>query len=377
MPLFDDKGSKGDDLFCILVTQPTDRSLPGLQSYRPYEIRGSGQGKEFTNDFVLLAVRNSSLTNGTLETIQNVLNRALSSDDSYKTPPSVESSKGISTDSSLDVPEQLNTPKNGDENPTKRVQTRLRTGSGATATTEFAPDVESVGIFDRLDWIRKQQKLERMKARENDARMKRKPSDVDDDSEAQSKRLNTEEAPFTRTQQLTPASPGSAAMSPQREESTPTLDRPSTSHQRPGLIDTEKSASPSFSRHQSIVITSPAIHSRLTEEQAKRVRIIWTVFVDDDIECDFERGLDECETFSDLLNLFREDTELDPQAAAALTNTKLWRIMYQLPGHARKAFNVRVGNEVAFERFQEALAQSSIWNDSPGVRFDIQLRALN
>lgn len=357
LPVFDDKSSKGDELFCILITQPNDRSMPGLQAYRPYEIRGNGQGKEFVNSFLLLAFRNSSLTNGTLDTIQRILNPSGPFDLPYKTTPSAPSSKGDST-------------------PTKRIITRRSGGSSAEATTEYPSDEEVVGIFDRLEWLRKQQKLERMKAREDDARMKRKPCDVDHDSEPHSKRPNTEEASFTRTQQLTPASPGPAALSPVRKETTPIVDPSPTNRPRPGLLDTGKSASPSFSRHPSVAIPNSTISIKLTEEQAKCVRIIWTEFVDDDIECDFERGLNEFETFSELLDLFREDTGLDPQAADTLKNTKLWRMMYQLPGYAKKAFNVRIGNELAFERFQETLAQSSIWIDNPGVRFDVQLRAL-
>jgi len=344
---------------------------------RPYEISGNGQGKEFKNNFVLLALRNSSLKNGTLETLQSVFNPSQLSDLSDKTTPSIMTSKESSTDPSLhtpDVPQEL---EQGHTALAKRTKSRrLRDHDGA-ATPGSAPDEEPVDIYDRLDFIKRQKKLERMKARDNDESTKRKPSDVGHDSDPLEKRTRTEERRSTPTQRLTPASPGSAALSPITKEYTPSANRPSTDNQRPNLTDIENSVTPSLSRHQSTVVIGSTIPCRLAEDEAKHVRVIWTMVIEDDIECDFEHGLDECQSFSDLLNLFREDAKFDTQATATLTNTKLWRMMYQLPGHAKKAFNVRPGNEVAFERFQETLAQSSIWKDNPDIRFDVLLKALS
>ncbi|KAH6858975.1 hypothetical protein BKA58DRAFT_51143 [Alternaria rosae] len=60
----------GDDdagVFAIMIPQTTDRSLHGLQSYRPYEISGGGLGDKFVNNFMMLTLRNPDSDAGTLE----------------------------------------------------------------------------------------------------------------------------------------------------------------------------------------------------------------------------------------------------------------------------------------------------------------------
>ncbi|KAF2871964.1 hypothetical protein BDV95DRAFT_594251 [Massariosphaeria phaeospora] len=70
MPLRDEED---DDLFCILLPQPNDRSLPGLRSFRPYETDSVGQDPSSTTPFEWLALRNASQLAGTLETVKAAL----------------------------------------------------------------------------------------------------------------------------------------------------------------------------------------------------------------------------------------------------------------------------------------------------------------
>ena len=60
-------------MFCILLPQRNDRSLKGLQIYRPYEHReGRGAG-DFTTNIMILTLRNTSQTSGTLESVRSIL----------------------------------------------------------------------------------------------------------------------------------------------------------------------------------------------------------------------------------------------------------------------------------------------------------------
>jgi len=60
-------------MFCILLPQPNDRSLQGLQIYRPYEHRDGGASKLFTSSIMILTLRNTSQASGTLETVRAIL----------------------------------------------------------------------------------------------------------------------------------------------------------------------------------------------------------------------------------------------------------------------------------------------------------------
>ncbi|KNG49534.1 integral membrane protein [Stemphylium lycopersici] len=66
----------GDDeagVFAIMLPQKSDRSLKGLQCYRPYEITNDGRGEIFVNDYMVLTLRNPHSDAGVLATALEVL----------------------------------------------------------------------------------------------------------------------------------------------------------------------------------------------------------------------------------------------------------------------------------------------------------------
>ena len=51
--------------FAIMLPQKVDRSLRGLQSYRPYELTNGGKGDSFVNNYMMLTLRNPDSESGT------------------------------------------------------------------------------------------------------------------------------------------------------------------------------------------------------------------------------------------------------------------------------------------------------------------------
>ncbi|KAL1799807.1 hypothetical protein ACET3X_000149 [Alternaria dauci] len=129
------------------------------------------------------------------------------------------------------------------------------------------------------------------------------------------------------------------------------------------------------SRATSAADFSKIISLDLTDEQAERICFIWTV-IDDDIEYEFVHALSECKSFRGLLDLLEEDAEAIPSAASIISKTNVWRMTYRL-GQSAKAVVLRKGTEAAFDRLQTMLAQSSIWQDHPNAKIDIELKSLS
>jgi hypothetical protein len=86
MPL---DGAHGLGMFCILIPLPNDRSLKGLQLYRPYEHRAGKSSNPFTSHIMLAGLRNKSQSSGTVETVREIMGIS---------PPAVDTSPSPSTD---------------------------------------------------------------------------------------------------------------------------------------------------------------------------------------------------------------------------------------------------------------------------------------
>ncbi|KAF2738116.1 hypothetical protein EJ04DRAFT_574091 [Polyplosphaeria fusca] len=248
-----------EGLFCILLPQPNDRSLPKLQAYRPYETRGQGHGQTFSNDFVLLTLRNRSHSYGTLE-----------------------------------------------------AAVQLLVGSPASASN---PAEHPFGT-------------------ETNASLRHTPIKS---SRSQSRHT------LVREQQATLGS---------RDELTPPL---SISHR--------ESQGASF------------IALDLTDDQCQRVIINWTVKTKE-VEYEFVYTLDQCERFADLLDLMRQDAEIEPEVMHILGLANRWRIQYQLPKSPVKVFHLRPGREEGWEFLQTRLAQSSAWMEHEGLTVNVALVAV-
>ncbi|CAN9390607.1 unnamed protein product [Alternaria alternata] len=311
----------GDDdagVFAIMIPQKSDRSLHGLQSFRPYELFNGGTGDKFVNSYMMLTLRNPDSDAGTLETVLTVL------------PPKERADIVLKL-------KQLPTRDN-------RLSStpRLSKLSDVDATP-LAPPVMSKAHVDDSD----------ARIDEPATRKRRKISDS---------AANKFEPP------LPPQSPPRPQQTPQR---TPT---PADDVKHHGSITSAPSRPPS--QATSVASFSNVISLDLTDEQAARICFIWTV-VDDDIEYEFVHALVECKSFGGLLGLLEEDAEAIPSAASMISRTNVWRLTYRLGNGPNKAVVLRKGTEVAFDRLQLTLAQASIWQENPNAKIDIELKSLS
>jgi hypothetical protein len=70
MPL---DGAHGLGMFCIILPLPNDRSLKGLQLYRPYEHREGKSSNPFSSNIMLAGLRNKSQSSGTVQTVREIM----------------------------------------------------------------------------------------------------------------------------------------------------------------------------------------------------------------------------------------------------------------------------------------------------------------
>lgn len=313
----------GDDeagMFCIMLPQPNDRSLHGLQSYRPYEYLNGGKGTTFKNNFMLLTLRNSSRDIGTLDTVRAVLSTDELTRIKRHTPkrPRVDSRHIIS--SAPIAPLQL----------------------AITRLSPLVPTTARPSVDMRNEDITNSGRKQSAQSLSAHSSPHQEGSDNGDDHLSRNTRANTH-FPISRTQELT---------APSADANKPPQKSPVTTH------------------------TSKVIPLDLTDEQARRVFIVWTVN-GDGIDYEFIHTIDECKSFDGLLRLLHEDTEAIPSVAMELVETKMWRLAYQLPDGTRKAIVTRKGTEIPFDRLQATLAQSSIWTDNSYAKVEIDLTALS
>ncbi|KAF1842122.1 uncharacterized protein K460DRAFT_388882 [Cucurbitaria berberidis CBS 394.84] len=325
----------GDDetgLFCIMLPQLSDTSLCGLQSYRPYEYGNGGTGDTFDNKFMLLTLRNTSQEVGTLDTVRAILGPAelkgvegrkakRPTMDSASDPASVASSSTAKRSTPLTTIARLSAGNNNEDIQNGRVQ-GTRSWSVYSAT-------EQEGLDESI-------KSENNNSDSSD----NNNDDHDDDHDDENNNKHNNECILPTTHD-------------------------------PISLDAHES----LLRAPTAVDVTRVIPLDLTDEQARRVSIVWIVN-DDGIEYEFVHTIKDCKSFSGLLSLLQEDTEAIPSVAMILAEARLWRLTYQLPSQTRRAIVTRKGTETAFDRVQAALAQSSVWDDNPHIKIDMELTAL-
>lgn len=302
MPL---DGTDDEGMFCILLPQPTDRSLQGIQAYRPYEYTKGGQGQTFASNIMLLGLRNNSQSSGTLEAVRVALE-----------PPETASKQA--NNESLVSPAEA---------------TASRSGRSAS-TTDRNYEHNAGQCTGR-------------------ASEKRNLSDGSSENERPFKRQETETL-ISRAQKPTPGS---------RETTGPPS---SMEHNIPTSTPRNTGSAPAIPE---------VIPLDLTDEQSKRIRLIWMVEAEA-VEYEFGHPLSNCATFSKYLELLQEDAADDREVIEILQSTRVWRMTYQLSGAPKKAFTVRLGDDTGFERLQQSLLQSSFWEGNPKSKIDVMVRAL-
>ncbi|KAG9192846.1 hypothetical protein G6011_11580 [Alternaria panax] len=322
----------GDDdsgVFAIMIPQKSDRSLHGLQSFRPYEISGGGMGDTFVNNYRMLTLRNPDSNAGTLETVLTALTPKERADTALKLKQLPERSKRLSS--------TLKLSRLADEDATPLAP-------HAMANMDDNGENDSDAQIDTSS-MRKRRKM----------------------SDSTAKRSGTaERSPKNRSVHL--VQPPPPRQTPQRTQ-TPADD---VKHHAPIVSELSRPTPQTTTATDS----SKIISLDLTDEQAERIYFIWPV-IDDDIEYEFVYTLGECESFRGLLDLLEEDAEAIPSAASMMSKTIVWRATYRIGDSAKKANVLRKGTEAAFDRLQTTLAQASIWQDNPNAKINIELTSLS
>ncbi|KAF1947615.1 hypothetical protein EJ02DRAFT_449097 [Clathrospora elynae] len=313
MPL---DGDDDDGVFCIMLPQKSDGYPNGLQSYRPYKITDGDRSDIVVKGYMVFALSNPAGDAGTLERVLAVL-------------PEKER---------LDIKTRL------EKRPQPGYLGRSYTPPSPTTTTKqetsLPPVRISSGVKNADDNDDESVARKRRKVR-NTNLVECASVEMGHPYGDAGKRLDGSKAHICRTQQQTPMSPCPSKPPPQL--------------------------------HPTTVETIPL---DLTDAQTRRIQIIWPIKNDDGTEYEFVRTLYDCKTFSGLLRSFEEDAKWIPTIDQLLADTKIWRLTYQLAGGAKKAGIHRKGTEIAFDRLQTTLAQSSVCTDNPNSIIEIKLEAL-
>ncbi|KAL6711148.1 hypothetical protein ACN47E_005679 [Coniothyrium glycines] len=313
----------GDDkagTFCIL-TRHSDRSLKGLQAYRPYQISNSTKRP---NTFTLLALRNPSRDADTLGTVLN----ALSPDELLRAQLHVASRQIIN----------MGHGKASTSPELKPLQSRSRS---ATLSNQTFNDNKS------------HQSLARQRKSTTHAQERRRlntlgdlqDTDMAEDDGFNLHSLNTAQANAEKLVTL-PQCPVHIFSSPPVTPMKP---------------------------HPLQEIRSPSI---FTGAQARRTNFVWTI-LEDGVSTDIVHSLHECKTFKGLLELFREDAHALPSAAPILESAKMWLLNYDEGDGNKKAILAHTGTETGFNRLCSAIALSPIRDAESRPRIDIEVVALS
>ncbi|KAF2176624.1 hypothetical protein K469DRAFT_698312 [Zopfia rhizophila CBS 207.26] len=396
-------GENNKRLFCILDALPNDRSLSGIQAYRPYEIREHPE--EVTNNFMFLAPRNSSQSVGALVMIRETLNsldgedtgraKIMTETPTRKTDRSSGTINGSSAEKTACSTATHNThikeraaPEMG-ESP-EGVQTRRMTratapeiqegqeGQGSPSQDSFSDISNIAGAYPDVQANPNKRAIPgsymytppRKKAINgpNSAYSTNEPGNKQQKQNAPKAKLATSlssSAPQHVSQENTDGARSTPSRSSQERTSALNHTTPPTS---------SGSAGHRFTGNQSITAGNPAIALNLTEDQAKRVYFVWTFVDKDDIETEYVRSLLEGPSLNSLMNLLREDSQLDPDAETVFSEAKGWRMLYQFPNGPKRAMFVRLDNETAFDRLKDAIAQAPFWTDTSNSKLEIELR---
>ncbi|KAI4930787.1 uncharacterized protein J4E92_004619 [Alternaria infectoria] len=335
----------GDDdagVFAIMLPQTSDRSLQGLQAYRPYEISGGGLGDKFANNFMMLTLRNPDSDAGTLETVLSVLSPQERADIASKLRGLPEPRHRLSSTPKLS--------KSTDEDAAHSAPNAAPPASNAMAK-----------ISDVIDVVPKDSST-----CPSQLQPEQQPTPQQEPTPQPVAEPQPEPEPRTQPQ---PQPQPQIHTQTQRTSETPVDD---VKQHAPTPADTFKPPPQAIKRTNSTSIIS----LDLTDEQAERVYFIWSVD-DEGMEMDFIHTLRECKSFGGLLSLLEEESEDLPSAASILEKTKTWKLTYDLGDGISKAIVARKGTETAFDRLQTTLAQASIWADNPQAKVDIVLKSLS
>jgi hypothetical protein len=334
----------GDDemgMFCILLSQPLDRSIKKLETWCPYELRNGGDGKTFDNRFMLLTLRYPNQDVGTIETVREALGlRALTQ---------LAPQQGVhKVKNSIPVP-------------------------------ELALNSEEEELDEPLLYQRQAQKRDYSEISNSSPNLykKRRRRRIADCSTMLSPRAledtgNIDEATDleSRIQQSPPTSPNVL-------EQRPTLFSSNIFEEPPTLVscDTANLALPlrKASGTPNVAIPTATLGSSLTDDQARNIQVVWNFDMEGN-KYELPLTLDECDTFGEMLELLRGMTHTLPSAVAFLDMTRLWRLTYTLPDGTKMNKMARTGTEVAFDRMRNELSQLSF---STGHAIEVELIAVS
>ena len=346
-------------VFAIMLPQKLDRSLRGLQSYRPYELTNGGVGDTFVNNYMMLTLRNPDSEAGTLDTVLEVLSAQEHADATRE-----------------------------DVNPSFLSLDNRSIVSSSSTIMGTNSDLELPGIFfeetivdDERSFAPKRQKTDH-KTEGNYDMME----DVCQDSgHGQSQeQVTATTGPSEPTREV--------AKSPSFDKSIPRDNSLAQQNNNMALglsgPGPQTTRAPSPAHQQNTRTLEPTVHatkapspvqsisSSLTNEQAECVHLVWTV-KDSEMECGFFHTMSECKTFAGLLALLEEETEGIPTIADVLARTKAWRMTFRLGDGTPKAIIVLKGAETAFSRLKTTLAQASFWTSKPYPTVDVELQSLS
>jgi hypothetical protein len=320
-------------MFCILLPQPMDRSMKNLQAWRPYEIRNGGDGKRFDNKFMLLTLRYTNQDMGTLDLMRAALE------------------------------------------PQEMAQVVSRIGSQAVAASNSVSDVVPTVENERPNQpprIKSPKRSSRNRSTDSiDGQTKRMRKTIAGWPEAQSPKRVDLHRSMTK--------PVNVESEPPKKQYTPdprdtpehsTTPMPASIQEQPLIPNTSDR---SEERHVLVSqLKDQSTRSGLTDEQANDINVVWKLDIEEDTwELPFT--LAECRSFSGMLKVMNDMALSLPSAAALLGKTNLWRLTYPLPGGKRKSQMARKGTEVAFNRMQTDLAQSSLLDQGS---IEVELEAI-
>ncbi|XP_014557102.1 hypothetical protein COCVIDRAFT_37430 [Bipolaris victoriae FI3] len=316
----------GDDeagVFTIMLPQKHDRSLHGLQSYRPYEIIESDNGQAFSNDYEVLTLRNLDSSADVLTTTLDALPML------ERIKAAVEVNKRSVSDSNYIY-----------DNSAFSASSMTGTSTPKTRTLEEG-EIREDDMQEDEPIKTKRHRSSTTTSRRSHTTEEEKLSDYD-----------------------SPAYPGTEGFVETSLDSAAQNSVTTTSNLQPRVTK----------RH----LSPETVYPELTKEQADRTYIIWFV-KDRGLEYEFVHTIGECKTFAGLLQLLEEDTESIPSIAEILKETKTWRLCCSLDSHGgmNKALIAREGKETAFDRLQTILAEAPLWSTNPHGRVYVELRSLS
>ncbi|EAT84444.2 hypothetical protein SNOG_08168 [Parastagonospora nodorum SN15] len=333
MPL---DGNEEMGMFCILISQPMDRSTKHLQVWRPYEVGNGGDGLKFSNSFALLTLRYTGLDIAPMKTLSaQVVNQE---DD---------------TDGPLLSDKPRAARKRKPRAPIERKPSKSKRNKTGTSALRLSISQDALRSLE-TPLVDQEKELQ---AAGPPNSTKEQPALIANIQLAQkiptvveSQASLSRETPFV------------VSAIPQNQ---PILIGNNETMQK---VQKVVELQASLNREAPPVVTA----INLTDEQAQNINIVWTVDVDG-AACDFPLTMAECHSFSKMLGVLRDMVQSFPDVAAILENANMWLLTYMGPKGAKKTQLGRKGTEVAFNRMRDDLAKTS---STVGGTLDVELRAV-